>query len=105
MVCSLLLDFSDRFIRKPPNVPAKNAETGRIIANKGPSREYVASIESTPVVGVEVRNERVALFPAPSFRKCAATGITPQEHNGNGTPKIAPFITDIILLPERWLMS
>jgi hypothetical protein len=36
----------------------------------------------------------VAPFDAPLLYKDAATGITPHEHRGIGTPKIAAFITD-----------
>ncbi len=43
-------------------------------------------IESTPVSGVETKKEVVAGFEAPACRKPKAAGITPQEHNGNGTP-------------------
>ena len=78
----LSFDFSERFVRVPPKIPAKNAATGLMIAIKGPSKEYVARIESMPVVGVEERNDIVEPFPAPSFLKYAATGITPQEHKG-----------------------
>ena len=42
---------------------------------------------STPVCGVEIRNAVVAPLLAPWRRKEAATGITPHEHNGSGTPK------------------
>ena len=36
----------------------------------------------------------MAPFDAPLLYKDAATGITPHEHSGIGTPKIAAFITD-----------
>ncbi len=40
-------------VKIPERIPAKKEEMGLTIANIGPRREYVASIESTPVVGVE----------------------------------------------------
>ena len=42
---------------------------------------------STPVCGVEMRNETTAPFPAPCSFSESATGRTPQEHKGSGTPK------------------
>ena len=48
---------------------------------------------STPVCGVESRNETVAARLAPWRRNEAATGITPHEHSGKGTPSIAAFNT------------
>ena len=58
-------------------------------------------MESTPVVGVETRNERVALVLAPSFLREAATGMTPQEHMGNGIPRTVALIMDPRVLPPR----
>ena len=48
----------------------------------------MARTESTPVVGVETRNERTLDLCAPSFLKELANGITPHEHTGRGIPKI-----------------
>ena len=42
---------------------------------------------STPVCGVESRKAVVAPLLAPWRRRDAATGITPHEHSGKGTPK------------------
>ena len=41
-----------------------------------------------------MKNERVEPLDAPLLYKDAATGITPHEHRGIGTPKIAAFIID-----------
>ena len=68
-----------------------------------PRSEAVASIESTPVCGVEIRKDTVAPFDAPSRLIEAAVGITPQEHSGSGTPKSAAQITEFRLLPESLL--
>jgi len=35
---------------------------------------------------VETRKDTVEPLDAPDSRRVAATGITPQEHNGNGMP-------------------
>ena len=43
-------------------------------------------ILSIPVWGVETRNEVVDPFEAPDSLRVAATGITPQEQRGKGTP-------------------
>lgn len=89
------------FIRIPAKSPAKRAEIGRITAKSHPSREYVARMESTPVVGVEIKKEAVAPLLAPSFLICVATGITPQEHRGNGIPISVAFKTARKLEGER----
>mgnify|MGYP001308799177 CR=1 FL=1 len=78
----------------PPTIPVKSAIIGLIIANIGPSIPYVIKILSMPVCGVEIKNERVAPLDAPLLYKEAATGITPHEHRGIGTPKIDAFIID-----------
>ena len=70
------------------------AASGRNIANSGPNNEYDAKIESAPVVGVETKKLRVALLLAPSFLSEAATGITPQEQIGNGTPNSDALIIE-----------
>ena len=54
----------------------------------------MAKIESTPVIGVEIRNERVEPLLAPLFFILVARGITPQEQTGRGIPNIVAFITD-----------
>ncbi len=56
---------------------------------------------STPVCGVESRNEVVAARLAPWRRNEAATGITPHEHNGNGTPNSAALTTGPKPRPPR----
>ena len=66
--------------------PLIRAAIGRKTANTGPSRLYVTKMLSTPVCGVEIRKAVVAARPAPCRRSDAATGITPHEHNGSGTP-------------------
>ena len=52
-------------VTKPPNSPVINATIGRIIAKGRPNIEYVTNIESTPVCGVEIKNETVEAFDAP----------------------------------------
>lgn len=55
---------------------------------------------STPVCGVETRKDTVAPLDAPDSRRVAATGITPQEHNGNGMPnKVDLKIEKIFFCP------
>jgi hypothetical protein len=43
-------------------------------------------MESTPVIGVDMRNERVAPLLAPDFLMEVAKGMTPQEQTGRGIP-------------------
>ena len=69
LIFSSLCFFSKIPVREPLIIPAKKAAIGLMTANKGPSREYVARMESTPEVGVEERNDTVEPFPAPSFRR------------------------------------
>ena len=51
-------------------------------------------MESTPVMGVEIKKESVAPLLAPLFLMLDASGITPQEHTGRGIPKIVDLITE-----------
>jgi hypothetical protein len=53
-------------------------------------------ILSTPVCGVEIKNDSVAPLVAPLLYIEVATGITPHEQSGIGTPKIEAFKMDII---------
>ena len=41
---------------------------------------------STPVWGVDIKNEAADPLLAPWLRRYAVTGITPQEQSGKGTP-------------------
>jgi len=73
----------------------------RYKANIHPKIPYVAIMESTPVVGVEIRNESVAPLLAPDLLIEFANGITPHEHTGNGVPKRVALITKkTLLLPK-----
>jgi hypothetical protein len=60
---------------------------------------------STPVWGVEIKNEVVAAVDAPLRRNDMAVGSTPHEHSGKGTPINAAFIASLNPLPERWRVS
>ena len=51
---------------------------------------------SSPVCGVDTRNETVDPLEAPDSLRVAATGITPQEHRGIGIPNIVDFKIDKI---------
>ena len=76
------------------------AATGRAIAYKGPSKAYDTAAESTPVSGVETKNEIVAGFEAPALLSAIAAGITPQEQRGSGAPITADLaIADNFELP------
>ena len=70
------------------------AANGLTIANKGPSNAYDTETLSTPVSGVDTKNEMVEGFDAPLRRKPKAAGITPHEHSGNGAPIIAALLID-----------
>jgi hypothetical protein len=59
-------------------------------------------ILSTPVCGVDIRNEIEAPFEAPFLKIETPVGITPQEHKGKGIPIRAALSTDLILeLPSK----
>ena len=52
-------------------------------------------MESTPVSGVEIKNDVVAALEAPLRRRPSAAGITPQEHRGSGAPNRAALTVDM----------
>src|SRR5208337_1275488 len=56
---------------------------------------------STPVCGVESRNEVAAARLAPCRRMEATTGITLQEQSGSGIPSKVAFRTGPIPFPPR----
>ena len=58
-------------------------------------------MESTPVIGVEIKNEREAPRLAPLFLMLVASGMTPHDHTGKGTTKSVDLSTEEILsLPK-----
>ena len=85
------------FVNTPPKSAVTKAAIGRSIAKGKPSSEYVASMESTPVAGVEMRKLTLAPLLAPSLRSAIDVGITPQLQIGSGTPKSAAHSTDMKL--------
>ena len=96
---------SNKFVRVPPIIPEISETIGRKIANGRPSIEYVIIIESIPVWGVEIRNETVAPFDAPSLLKATPVGITPQEQSGSGMPNKLAYKTDLkSCLPKNLLI-
>ena len=76
-----------------------NAARGRTTVISGSIRAQVAPMESTPVSGVEIRNEVVAPRLAPERRSWVAVGMTEQEHRGTGTPMTAAVATDFASSP------
>ena len=56
---------------------------------------------STPVCGVDSRNETVDPLLAPCWCRDMATGITPQEHSGSGMPNSVAFSTGRKPRPPR----
>ena len=50
-------------------------------------------MESTPVSGVEIKNDVVAPRLAPDLRSWVAVGITEHEQSGMGTPMSAAVAT------------
>ncbi len=65
-----------------------NAVTVLTMVKGSPSRAVLRAKESIPISGVLIKKEAVDPRLAPAFRSEAATGITLQEHNGSGKPKI-----------------
>ena len=53
---------------------------------------------STPVCGVDTKNDTVEPFDAPDSLKVAATGITPQEQRGRGIPNSVDFKIELKFL-------
>ncbi len=62
-------------------------------------------MESTHVIGVEIRNESVAPLEAPDFLMDVASGITPQEQTGRGIPKTVDLTTDETLSFPKCLVT
>jgi len=62
-------------------------------------------MESTPVMGVEIRKDRVAPLDAPDFLMEVAKGMTPQEHTGSGMPKMVDLNTDFTSEEPRCLVT
>ncbi len=58
-----------------------------------PKKLYVVKIESTPVIGVEIKKLCTAPLLAPSLSKLLAKGITLQEQTGIGIPTKVALIT------------
>src|SRR3989338_4702058 len=87
--------FPNRFSDMPAVTAVIKAAKGLKTVIKGSRRAYVRKIESTPVSGVDIKNESVAPFEAPLLRNDIAVGKTPHEHNGNGMPKRAARNTDL----------
>ena len=54
-------------------------------------------MESTPVIGVDMRKESVAPLLAPDFFMEVASGMTPHEQTGRGIPNMVDFMTEVIL--------
>ena len=62
-------------------------------------------MESTPVIGVDMRNESVAPLLAPDFLIEVAKGMTPQEQTGRGMPKIVDLSTEVMLFFPKCLVT
>ncbi len=62
-------------------------------------------MESTPVMGVEIRNESVAPFEAPDFLMLVAKGITPHEQTGRGIPKTVDLTTELMFSFPKCLVT
>jgi hypothetical protein len=77
----------------------------RYTVNIHPNMPYVAMMESTPVMGVEMRKESVAPFDAPDFLMEVAKGMTPQEQPGTGMPKMEDFRTDFTSLEPKCFVT
>ena len=98
------LVLSNIFVRIPPATPVKKANIGLRIAIGNPSIDQVTNIESTPVWGVDIRNDTDDPFEAPFLYKDIPVGRTPQEHNGNGIPNKLAFTTEEVLLLPRYFV-
>ena len=78
-----------------------NAASGRMTVISGSIRAQVAPMESTPVSGVEIKNDVVAPRLAPDLRSWVAVGITEHEQSGMGTPMSAAVATERVSSPPR----
>lgn len=93
------------FVIIPANIAINIDVITLYIVNIHPNIPNVAKIESTPVIGVEMRKDSVAPLLAPLFFILLARGITPQEQTGRGIPKIVDFITEEILSFPRCFVT
>ena len=62
-------------------------------------------MESTPVIGVEIKKERVAPLLAPDFLIEVARGMTPQEQTGRGMPNTVDLTTEEMLSLPKCLVT
>jgi len=93
-----------------PNIPANSDIKTDDITLKAvkipPKTPYVTNIESTPVTGVAIKNDKTDAELAPLFFRETPIGITEQEHIGRGMPNKTLFITDDDLaLPRCFLIK
>jgi hypothetical protein len=72
--------------KKPANIDINTDAITLYIVKNQPNAPKVAMIESTPVIGVEIKNVCNALLLAPLFFKDEAKGITLHEQSGRGIP-------------------
>ena len=87
-------------VAAPPANPITSALTHLKMVNGQPRNEALTSSESTPVCGVLIRNPTAAPSLAPSFLSPSPAGMTPQEHNGSGTPNATALPTPPS--PRNW---
>jgi hypothetical protein len=81
------IDLSpENAVNNPPKTPVMNAIKALKTAKGHPIMAPVISMESTPVCGVEIKNDTVDAFEAPDLKNDIPVGITPHEHKGKGTP-------------------
>ena len=103
LACAEPFEKEKTVSRVPQIIPAVVAARILIAVIGNPRSEYVARMESKPVVGVEIIKARTAPVEAPLLIMCSERGMTPQEQTGNGIPIIAALITDFTLLPDSCL--
>ena len=75
--------------KTPATTAVRKLTTGRTAAAAKPKNACVTRIESAPVSGAVIRNERQEERDAPFLRISATTGTTEQLHSGIGTPTAA----------------
>jgi hypothetical protein len=97
--------LSRMFVKIPATIAVIIEVIARYKVNIQPNMPYVAIMESTPVIGVEIRKESVAPLDAPDFLMEVARGMTPHEHIGRGMPNNVDFKTDFTSEEPKCLVT
>lgn len=91
VILALDLLLLNKEYKNPPAIPDRKAKITLNKAKIPPKKEYVITMESAPVCGVDIKKDITELFDAPLLLIETAVGITEHEQSGRGTPIKAAF--------------